>query len=80
MHPKSSATAHLTELPAGSLVLERLPSGEWAWLRPAPRERSYVMPSRYWLTDRGRRALAMEALFGPWPTVSEACAVTEAVA
>ena len=74
MRPKS--TAQLTTQPAGSLVLERLPSGEWAWLRPAPRERSYVIPRRYWLTDRGRRALAMDALFGrPWPTVAEAYAL-----
>ena len=29
---------------------------------------------RYGLTDLGRRALALEALFGPWPTVAEASA------
>jgi hypothetical protein len=52
---------------------EQLPNGEWAWLRPAPRERPYVIPSRYWLTDRARRALAMDALFGrPWPTAAQA--------
>ena len=28
--------------------------------------------TRYVLTDLGRRALAMEALFGPWPTVADA--------
>jgi len=27
--------------------------------------------TRYVLTDLGRRALAMEALFGPWPTLAE---------
>jgi hypothetical protein len=26
---------------------------------------------RYVLTDLGRRDVAMEALFGPWPTVAE---------
>jgi hypothetical protein len=36
---------------------------------------------RYWITDEGRRVLdedrrarAMEALFGPWPTVAEVVA------
>jgi hypothetical protein len=52
------------------LVLERLPNGEYAWLRPA---RCSVLPARYWLTDRGRRALAQDALFTHnWPTVAEA--------
>jgi len=79
MRSKSSATAHLTDLRAGCLVLDRLPSGELAWLRPDPEprqsqpRRSHVLPSRYWLTDHGRRAMALEALFGPWPTVAEAC-------
>ena len=50
------------------LVLERLPNGEPAFLRPEPEEIRHV------LTDRGRRALAENALFGPWPTVAEACA------
>jgi len=27
---------------------------------------------RYTLTDRSRRVLAMERLFGPWPTVAQA--------
>jgi hypothetical protein len=77
----NQSNAQLTTRPAVSLVLEQLPSGEWAWLRPTPRERAYVIPSRYWLTDRARRALALEALFGrPWPTVAEACAVAEVVA
>lgn len=68
MHPKSNA-ANLNVLPATDLVLERLPSGEYAWLRP---ERRYVLPTRYYLTDKGRRALAEAALFGPWPTLAEA--------
>jgi len=66
MHPQSTA-AHLTELPVGSLVLERLPSGELAWLEPEV--------ERIWLTDLGRRALAHEALFGDhWPTAAEVSA------
>jgi hypothetical protein len=55
-------------LPATQLVLERLPNGDYAWLRP---ERRYVLASRYYVTDRGRRALARGARFGPWPTVAE---------
>jgi hypothetical protein len=69
----NQSNAQITTQPAGSLVLEQLPSGEWAWLRPEI--------ERVWLTDRGRRALAMDALFGrPWPTVAEVGAVAEAVA
>ena len=56
----------------GGQVLERLPDGSYAWLRPEPR--NYVIPSRPVLTDLGRRALAMDACFGPWPTVAEAYA------
>ena len=38
-----------------------------------PEPRNYALPSRPQLTDKGRRALAMEALFGrQWPTVAEA--------
>jgi hypothetical protein len=64
----------------GDLVLEPLPNGELAWLRPdldaAIREatgRSAEQPPepRYWITDAGRRALdedrrarALDALFG----------------
>jgi hypothetical protein len=81
MHPKSSAVQtvradrdgfehdHYTD--GAGLVLEELPNGEPAWLRPAV-DRRYVLPSRYVLTDQGRRALAEDALFGPWPTVAEA--------
>ena len=50
--------------PAG-LVLERLPSGEFAWLRPET--------PGYVLTDAGRRALALAWLLGPTPTLAEAC-------
>jgi hypothetical protein len=51
---------------ATELVLERLPSGELAWLR--------LEPECYVLTDLSRRVLAMDALFGPWPTVAQASA------
>jgi hypothetical protein len=51
------------------LVLERLPNGSHAWMRPEER--------RYTITQRGRddlhRAEAEQALFGrPWTTVAEA--------
>lgn len=36
--------------------------------RPEPQ--SEPEDRRYVLTDAGRRALAMEALFGPWPNVA----------
>jgi hypothetical protein len=61
MHLKSNVSP-VVSLPSNDLVLERLPGGEFAWLRPEP-ERYYV------LTDLGRRVLAMDALFGPWPRV-----------
>jgi hypothetical protein len=55
----------------GDLVLEELPNGEHAWLRPAT-DRHYFLPGRFVLTDAGRRALAEDQLFGqPWPTVAE---------
>lgn len=50
---------------SGDLVLERLPNGELAWLRPAPQPADEE--PRYVLTDHGRRALAMAALFDPIP-------------
>jgi hypothetical protein len=61
------------------LQLERLPNGELAWLRLNPHtvrivEDQYMpMPddARLTLTELGRRALAMERLYGPWPTVAE---------
>jgi hypothetical protein len=80
--------------PAGhtspDLVLDRLPNGELAWLRPEVDAADQVEQfmarrlgsDRIWITDAGRRALAedrraraMEALFGqPWPTIAEASA------
>ena len=63
MHSKSN--------PESDLVLEQLPNGQQAWLKPES-ERRFVLPARYWLTDRGRRALAESRLFGPSPTVAEA--------
>jgi len=58
----------------GDLVLERLPSGELAWLRPST-ERPEADEARWSLTDEGRyllaRGRAMQALFGPWPSVAD---------
>jgi len=42
---------------ASNQVLETLPNGEAAWLRPEE--------PRYVLTDQGRRDLAMQRCFGP---------------
>ena len=55
-------------------VLERLPSGEHAWLRSE--EPAEDDEARYWPTQSGRdlvaRWRAEEALFGrPWPSVAE---------
>jgi hypothetical protein len=47
------------------LVLERLPNGEHALLRPEPEDVRYV------LTDAGRRALAIALLFDRGPKVAE---------
>ena len=52
------------------LVLERLPNGECAYLKPEDDEPRYV------LTDFGRRALREADCFGPWPTVAEACSAS----
>ena len=73
MHAKSTA-GHPAGTLAADLVLERLPNGELAWLRP---ERPDDDP-RYVLTDLGRRALAMEHVFGSGPTISEVIARTPA--
>ena len=83
--------------PAG-LVLERLPNGEYAWLRREldaairdadrlDQDLTRLLERRpkptaddvgYVLTDKGRRALAMEACFGrPWPTAAEACGLDQ---
>jgi hypothetical protein len=67
MQPQVSTVSH----PDVDLILERLPDGSLAWLKPEP-ERTYRRPARFRLTDQGRRALAVEACFGPWPTVAEA--------
>lgn len=76
MHQKSNPD-QVAGLPTTDLVLERYGLG-YAWVRPQthhPEPRCYVMPSRYRLTDAGRRALAEEQLFGhPWPTVAEVAA------
>ena len=82
-----------------NLVLEPLPNGEYAWLRPwlgeavvdvdqvdqfltrllerrpEPQPAPEPEEPRFALTDLGRHALAMKALFGqPWPKVAEASA------
>jgi hypothetical protein len=54
MHPNPNAS---------ELVLEQLPNGEAAWLRP---ERRYVLPSRYQLTERAHRLLTLERLLMPF--------------
>jgi len=70
----------------GGQVLERLPSGEYAWLRPEHHPVRIVEPvtlphpdddTRYVLTDLGQRAVAEAALFGPWPTAAEASSTDE---
>jgi len=45
------------------LVLEQLPNGEYAWLRPSP-EPSEDDDALYVITETGRRALRMAELFG----------------
>jgi hypothetical protein len=61
--------ALLARTSTDDLVLEQLPNGEQAWLRPCPEAAD---GPGYVLTDRGRRDLAMAALFGrPWPTVAD---------
>jgi hypothetical protein len=57
------------------LVLEELPSGDFAWLKPCT-EPSEPDDALYWPTESGRdlvaRVRAQEALFSyPWPTVAE---------
>jgi hypothetical protein len=41
----------------GGHVLERLPTGSYAWLRPADDE------PRFWIIDAGRRAMRSAELF-----------------
>ena len=69
MHAKSTA-GHPAGISAADLVLERLPNGELAWLRP---EQPADDP-RYALTDLGRRALAIVQVVRSGPTVSEVVA------
>lgn len=52
MHPKSNPGQAPDDL-----VLEQLPNGQHAWLKPE-RDRRFILPSRYWLTDQGYRYLA----------------------
>lgn len=71
MHTKSNPIGTAGQPPL-DLVLDRLPNGELAWLRPdvAPEDDD----PRYVLTQRGRdelvHARAMQALFGPSATVA----------
>ena len=91
MLTQSTAGQSAGPTPSG-LVLERLPNGELAWLRPEldtaiadaeqldqdlMRTLGWPEPQpedvRYTITDLGRRALAMERLFGDgWPTLAQA--------
>lgn len=64
------------EIVAEELVFERLPNGEYAWLRP---ELDAAADTTLYVTtdlghDEARRARAMEACFGPWPTVADVLA------
>ena len=68
--------------PSSDLELVNYGAG-WAWLRPEPHPVRVVHEAgaplspddRVALTDLGRRALAMAALFDDeWPTVAEAAA------
>jgi len=75
MHEQSTP-GRVAGQPHTDLVLERLPNGEMAWLRVI-RNAADEPPQRYWLTDTGRRALAMERLFGQCPTVAQVRRATE---
>jgi hypothetical protein len=77
----SKSTAGQVAGPSTELELVNYGAG-WAWLRPEPHPVRVVQDAsaplspddRVSLTDRGRRALAMAALFGEWPTVAGASA------
>jgi hypothetical protein len=81
MHAQDNANASYVD----DLVLVDLPSGESAWLRPEQHAVRVVdkigahwsPAERAGITELGRgylaRQRAFEALFGPWPTVAEAC-------
>lgn len=74
MHSESTAgqVAGPTGNSSNDLELVCYGSG-YAWLRPdVPQEpRRYVLPSRYVLTELGRRALLLAWLLEPGPTVAE---------
>jgi hypothetical protein len=72
--PSKSTPGQVAGQPPTDLVLERLPNGELAWLEAIRDDRDDA-PTRYWLTDLGRRALAEERLFGPSPTVAQVARV-----
>jgi hypothetical protein len=60
------------DLSTDNLIWTRLPNDEFAWLKPST-DAAESDDALYTVTDRGRRALAMDALFGHgWPTVAEA--------
>ena len=65
-HSANASYCHASNVAA--FLLERLPSGELAYLKPEDDE------PRYLLTDASRRDLAVERLFGPWPTCAEVAA------
>ncbi len=57
------ATTSIVVSTEDDLVLERLPNGEYAWLRPAT-EPAEDDDALYVLTYEGRRALRLAELFG----------------
>jgi hypothetical protein len=59
MHPNATLAA-----PA-DLVLDHLPNGELAWLKPS--EDLEPDDTRYWITEAGRLALRYAELFGTRP-------------
>jgi hypothetical protein len=52
------------------LVLARLPSGQYAWLKPCA-EAFEDEDALFWITEKGRHDLRMAELFGPSPTVDQ---------
>jgi len=77
MHSKSTADHTATPTATQSDDLELVCYGAgYAWLRPE-RPRRYVLPSRYVVTELGRRALLLAWLTEPGPTVAEVLAARE---
>ena len=77
--PVASAIATLLAAPqCGGQVLERLPNGEYACLRPRRHSVRIVEPATLAcpedgaLTELAQRGIAHDFLSGPWPTVAEA--------